>query len=203
MKTVFVNPERCIGCRQCEFACAVEHSTSHDPVAAIFEQPPPRTRIHAAPGPTQFTSFPVKCRHCDPAPCEEVCPTGAIHRNGDFALVLIDPRKCIACAMCAMVCPFDALTFHPDAHAMPESVVALKCDGCIDRLRASKEPACAETCKVDALVFGDLNELVKEGRVRGANALLSAAATEPAVSPSPDNVEAWRAWGRSTAVVKV
>ncbi|MGD8533923.1 MAG: 4Fe-4S binding protein, partial [Gammaproteobacteria bacterium] len=31
MKTVFVNPERCIGCRQCEFACAVEHSHSRDP----------------------------------------------------------------------------------------------------------------------------------------------------------------------------
>ena len=30
MQTVFVNPERCIGCLQCELACAVEHSSGRD-----------------------------------------------------------------------------------------------------------------------------------------------------------------------------
>ena len=30
-------------------------------------------------------------------------------------LVLIDQTRCIACAMCAIVCPFDAVTFHPVA----------------------------------------------------------------------------------------
>jgi len=32
MKTVFVNPERCIRCPQCESACAVEHSKNQDAV---------------------------------------------------------------------------------------------------------------------------------------------------------------------------
>ncbi len=44
MKTVFVRPERCIGCRQCEIACAVEHSASKDLAVAVLERPAPRTR---------------------------------------------------------------------------------------------------------------------------------------------------------------
>ncbi|KPK16480.1 MAG: hypothetical protein AMJ62_05230 [Myxococcales bacterium SG8_38] len=203
MKTVFVNPERCIGCRQCEFACTVEHSKSGDPVAALFEEPPPRSRIHVAPGASQLSSFPVKCRHCNPAPCQQVCPTGAIFRDAEQDLVLIDAKKCITCAMCAMVCPFDVLTFHPQANGMPTRTVAIKCDGCIERVRRDEQPACAEACKVDALVFGELNDLVRVGRVREAHAVLSAvSALEPAALPVPDHVEAWRAWGRSATAVR-
>jgi len=203
MKTVFVNPERCIGCRQCEFACAVEHSKSRDPVTAVSEQPPPRARIHAAPGASLFSSFPVKCRHCDPAPCQYACPTGAIYRDVDQDLVLIDPPRCIACAMCAMVCPFDSITFHVQSEGMPARVTAVKCDGCVDRVRLGKEPACAEVCKTDALVFGELNDLVKAGRVREASAVLSAAgAVEPTAPRAPDNVAAWRAWGASATAVR-
>ena len=28
-------------------------------------------------------------------------------------VVLVEPRRCIGCAMCAVVCPFDVVTFHP------------------------------------------------------------------------------------------
>jgi len=203
METVFVNPERCIGCRQCEFACAVEHSESQDAVAALFEEPPPRSRIHVAPGAAQFTSFPGKCRHCNPAPCQQVCPSGAISRDADQDLVLIDPKKCITCAMCAMVCPFDAVSFHAQRNGMPARTVAVKCDGCVGRMRRGEEPACSEVCKVDALVFGELNDLVKAGRVREAHAVLSAvSALEPEAPRGPDNVEAWRAWGRSATAVR-
>ncbi len=50
MKTVFVNPERCIGCKQCQIACAVEHSQSKDLYQAVFEPVPPQPRILVAPG---------------------------------------------------------------------------------------------------------------------------------------------------------
>lgn len=203
MKTVFVNPERCIGCRQCEFACAVEHSMSHDPVAAVSEEPPPRARIHVAPGAAVFSSFPVKCRHCDPAPCQQVCPAGALSREPSQNLVRLDPGVCIACAMCAMVCPFDALDFHPQSDGMPWRVVAMKCDGCADRLNRGDEPACSEVCKVDALVFGELNDLVNRGRLREAGAALSAAAMVALPAQQiPGNVSAWRAWGESVTVAQ-
>ena len=121
MRTVFVNPERCIGCRQCEIACAVEHSQSKDLFQAILEVPKPTSRMHVVPGLHLSTSFPNKCRHCDPAPCMSICPTGAISRDAEMGMVVIDERKCITCAMCAMVCPFDVLTFYPSPEVRLDS----------------------------------------------------------------------------------
>jgi hypothetical protein len=47
-------------------------------------------------------------------------------------------------------------------------------------------------------VFGDLNELVEEGRVREAAAVLAAAAAvRPQAPRVPAHVAAWRALGRS------
>jgi carbon-monoxide dehydrogenase iron sulfur subunit len=201
MKTVFVNPERCIGCRQCEFACAVEHSRSHDPIQALFEEPPPRSRIHVEPGLSFNSSFPNRCRHCAPAPCQAACPTAAIYRDLERDLVLIKSSKCIACAMCAMVCPFDAVTFHQQANGMPVRVVATKCDGCVDRVTRGVEPACVEACKVDALVFGEMNELVKEGRLRESAKVLAAAAKGAAAPEGPETIAGWRAWGEEAAEV--
>lgn len=198
MRTVFVNPERCIGCRQCEYACAVEHSQSKDAIGALFEEPPPHTRIHVEVGSTLNTSFPNRCRHCQPAPCQQVCPTGAIRRDADLDLVMLDTGKCIACAMCAIVCPFDAVTFHPIAANgdVAHALVAFKCDGCVDRVRAGREPACVEVCKTDALVYGELNELTRQGRVRSTSRALAAVGTiTPEGNGEVENVTAWRNFG--------
>jgi carbon-monoxide dehydrogenase iron sulfur subunit len=129
-----------------------------------------------------------------------VCPTAAITRNADLDLVLIDPGTCIACAMCAMVCPFDAVTFHPVANGASPRIVATKCDGCVRRVEAGEVPACVEACKVGALVYGDINELVAEGRLRSAKSILTAAASIE-VPTHPDSVEGWREFGRELTTV--
>ena len=198
MQTVFVNPERCIGCRQCEFACSVAHSQSKDATAALREDPLPRARIHVSPGRSFNTSFPNRCRHCDPAPCEQVCPTGAIMRDFDNDLVLIDVHKCIACAMCAMVCPFDAVTFFPQANGVPVRIVATKCDGCIERVQKGREPACVDACKVDALVYGELNDLIAAGRLKQSGAVLAASTLQEPAMKAPATITGWRAWGEAT-----
>jgi len=196
MQTVFVNPERCIGCLQCELACAVEHSSSQDAATAFLETPVPRTRVHVEAGPVMALAFPNRCRHCDPAPCLQVCPSGAITRDDGLGLVLVEPRRCIGCAMCAVVCPFDVITFHPLADGPGTEVsVAVKCDGCVDRVREGDEPACAEVCKVDALVYGELNELVAAGSLREAGAVLAAAGVGATPLPGGDPLAGWRAWG--------
>jgi anaerobic carbon-monoxide dehydrogenase iron sulfur subunit len=204
MKLVYVNPERCIGCLQCEFACAVEHSATKSTTSAWLEEPTPRSRVHVDPGPVMGTAFPSRCRHCDPAPCEQVCPTSAISRDPDHDVVLVDPETCISCAMCAMVCPFGALTFHPAPVAAGERTVALKCDGCVERVRRGETPACVEACKVDALVYGELNDLVAEGRLRTSGSVLAAVtageAGADAVAEGP--VATWRGWGGAAARVR-
>lgn len=199
MQTVFINPERCIGCRQCEFACAVAHSASKDPALALAEDPAPKTRIHVSPGWAYNLSIPSRCRHCDPAPCEQVCPTGAMARDARHDLVLVDTHKCIACAMCAMVCPFDAVTFYAQANGMPARVVATKCDGCVERLDKGEEPACVEACKVDALLFGDLNSLIEAGRLQASAAVLAATTSQVPLEHPPATISGWRAWGEAAA----
>jgi anaerobic carbon-monoxide dehydrogenase iron sulfur subunit len=203
MNTVFIYPERCIGCKQCEAACAVAHSQSKNLFWAVFETPAPKPRIHAEPGLEMNTSFPNKCRHCDPAPCQLVCPTGAIHRSADYPeIVLVEARKCIACAMCAMVCPFDVLTYHASSAAPDKKMVAIKCDQCIERQRQGSIPACVEACKVGALEFGDLNELVKAARVRYSERTLhSVGPAQPPMEtpPLPFSIEIWRGWGAAVS----
>ncbi len=198
MKTVFVNPERCVGCKQCEIACAVEHSQSKNLFQAILEKPKPQSRVHVVPGLYLSTSFPNKCRHCDPAPCMRVCPTGAISRDSEMDIVEVDGQKCIACAMCAMVCPFDVLTFYPSVEVKMDKTIAIKCDHCIDRQRQGRIPACVETCKVGALVFGDINELARDSSLRLARAVsVAVGEMQPEMTRLPANVETWRALGKT------
>ena len=121
---------------------------------AISEATRPQARLRIYPG-GRHLAFPNKCRHCDPAPCQEVCIAGAIRRDAARGTVDIDPQRCISCAMCAMACPFGVLTYAP-VHAAPDKLaVALKCDQCPDRERLGQVPACVAACKVGALTYGD------------------------------------------------
>jgi len=165
---------------------------------ALVEAPGPRPRVHVQAGPVPNTAYPNKCHHCNPAPCIGVCPTGTISRDGAHDTVLIEAVKCISCAMCAMVCPFDVITYHPQVVGAGTRTVAIKCDGCIDRLRNGKIPACVETCKVGALRYGDINDLVAaEQRRETAKVLVASAGTEP--EPDADYIAAWRATGAYVA----
>jgi carbon-monoxide dehydrogenase iron sulfur subunit len=127
----------------------------------------------------------------------EACPTAAISRAADFPeIVVIDSRKCMACGMCAMVCPFDVITYFASAQAPERTTVAIKCDHCIDRQREGKIPACVESCKVNALEFGELNELVRASRTRYSEMVSAAVGQVPReIAPLPAEIEGWRNWG--------
>lgn len=202
MKTVLIHPERCIGCKQCESACAVAHSQTKSLFWAVFETPAPKPRIHAEPGLLFNTSFPNKCRHCNPAPCQMACPTAAIYRSQEFPeIVQVNQGRCIACGMCAVVCPFDVITYYASPAAPERPLVAIKCDQCVERQRLGLEPACVEACKVDALEFGELNELLKVQRVRYTHTILAGAQPEEAPLQLPANIAAWRGWGAVVTVL--
>jgi carbon-monoxide dehydrogenase iron sulfur subunit len=100
--------------------------------------------------------------------------------------------------MCAMVCPFDVLTFYPAVGLESDKPVALKCDHCIDRQKEGRMPACVEACKVGALVFGELNELVKSARTQLAVRVSSAVGEIQAEQVAlPGHISAWRGLGES------
>jgi carbon-monoxide dehydrogenase iron sulfur subunit len=160
MKEIFIDIERCTACKSCEIACVVQHSASKNLFTAIFETPAPRKRVHVEKA-LSF-SYPVKCMHCDDAPCIVACPAGAMYRDTEIGSVHVNKDRCMGCWMCAMVCPFGAIS------ADPYRKVALKCDFCRKRVKEGKKPECVEACPTHALTFGDTEELFKSQRLSAA-----------------------------------
>ncbi len=191
MKTVFVNPEKCIGCRHCEVACAIEHSQSKDLFKMLEEVPLSEPRIHVEVG-VNFLTFPNRCRHCDPAPCMQVCPTNAIERDKETGSVIVNYNKCIGCTACAMACPFGIIQFEQVYQVKLGREVNAKCDNCIDRQKEGREPACVEACKTGALEFGDVNDLIRVSRKDFTVRMIKSQGTEVEVPKIPANVKAFR-----------
>ena len=115
---------------------------------------------------------------------------------------MIDGNKCITCGMCAMVCPFDVITYFPTAKVKSGKAVAIKCDNCIERQKQGRQPACVEICKVGALQFGDINELAKKARTRlGKSISVVAGQIKPEEAQVPPYFQAWRGWGEEVGRV--
>lgn len=94
---VIADPEKCIGCYTCEAGCVNVHEKAG--LAAY-----PRLQVtHTALG-----TMPLQCRNCDDAPCEKVCPVKAI--TFENRSVQLNESVCIGCKMCALACPFGAIT---------------------------------------------------------------------------------------------
>jgi len=179
MKEIFVDIQRCTACKACEIACAVEHSASKELFGAIAERPVPQKRVHIMPA--EAYAYPVRCMHCGDAPCIAACPNGAMGRNPDSGAVVVNESRCLGCLMCAMVCPFGAISAHS------AKKVAVKCDRCSERQALGEQPACVDACPTHALLFVDGEDLMKKTRLdaatRMAQATAGAAEEKPGSSP--------------------
>jgi len=161
---IYVDPSKCMGCRSCEIACAVEHSLSKNLFLSVAEKPLPRKRVRVVPADNFIV--PMRCMHCDDAPCVAVCPTGAMEKTAE-GFVVVGTLKCIGCRMCMMACPFG----HPVYD--PTSKIVIKCDHCPDRMKKRLPPACVEACPTGALRYGRVEELLEETAARKAKELVS------------------------------
>jgi len=139
MRTIVTfNRERCLACRACELACSVIHSRSGRLEAAILEELPPKRRVLIAAGKDGVEA--LRCEQCLEPLCAFSCKSGALHRDPRDGRVVFDERRCIACFMCLMVCPFGV---RPD----PARDAVVRCDVCADR----DVPACVAACPTGAL----------------------------------------------------
>jgi carbon-monoxide dehydrogenase iron sulfur subunit len=151
---IVVKVDRCVGCKSCEIACAVEHSRSKVLIEAIHEHPAPEARICVEQG--NGFATPLQCRQCEDAPCFAICPTHALHRTDRLSPVEIDHELCIGCQLCVLACPFGVIRLDEDSHAI------VKCDQCAENLHRGNFPACVISCPTGALEFKNINEVLQE-----------------------------------------
>lgn len=147
---VYCDITKCIGCRSCEIACAVEHSKSKDIYGALKEKPLPKKRVKTQTSDGRIIS--LHCQHCEEAPCVKACMSGALTKDRKSGQTLHDKEKCVGCWMCVMTCPFGVIVRDIENH------VAVKCDLCADR----DDYACVAACPTKALFAGTKEEFEKK-----------------------------------------
>jgi len=154
----------CIGCDQCETACASTHQNV--------------SRLDRRAGPT-FNSLhlPTSCRHCEHPHCMSDCPADAIHKlpNGEVSI----DDTCIGCGNCEENCPYGVIqmaevpvsTGFIDRllrRSIPEPVkTAVKCDMCVDM---KSGPACVNACPTGAAIRIHAEDAVQLASKRVASA---------------------------------
>ena len=150
VKTLFVDPSRCIGCRACEAAC--RECDSHKGESMIMVDFLDRS--------AGVATQPTVCMHCeDPvAPCAQVCPVMAILITPEGVVQQADASRCIACQNCVYACPFGVPKIDVAAKLMK------KCNLCYDRSSRGLVPWCAQVCPTQALWYGDFEEFASARR---------------------------------------
>jgi phenylacetyl-CoA:acceptor oxidoreductase subunit 1 len=96
---------KCVRCHACMQACRVEHFL---PMGVVWSKVMALETDDATGHPV--TTYPVRCNHCQDAPCVKVCPTGANQQRPD-GIVYVDQNKCVGCRYCVVACPYQNRTF--------------------------------------------------------------------------------------------
>jgi Fe-S-cluster-containing dehydrogenase component len=155
IKTVFIDPARCIGCRACEAAC--RECDTHKGESMIMVDFIDRT--------WSVATQPTLCMHCeDPvAPCAQVCPAQAIFISEEGVVQMADASRCIGCQNCVYACPFGVPKFDPEARLMK------KCNLCYDRTVQGLQPWCTQACPTQAIWYGDHDEFAARRQGQAVN----------------------------------
>ena len=148
IKTLFIDPARCIGCRACEAGC--RECDTHKGESMVM--------VDFVDRGMSVATQPTVCMHCeDPvAPCAQVCPAQAIFISPEGVVQQADPSRCIGCKNCVYACPFGVPKFDVEARLMK------KCNLCFDRTVQGPKPWCAQACPTDALWYGTYEEFAAE-----------------------------------------
>jgi anaerobic dimethyl sulfoxide reductase subunit B (iron-sulfur subunit) len=153
----FVNTDTCLTCKACGMACKDKNDLAVGrKYRRIFSQSPGSWTLNekGVGVPENVFSYSVSmgCNHCAMPLCLAVCPVQAITKRDD-GIVFIDQELCIGCGECNTACPYGVPSFDAETNLYG------KCDFCKDLIDFGESPVCVMACPVQALEYGDLEEL--------------------------------------------
>jgi formate dehydrogenase iron-sulfur subunit len=159
-KALLYDATLCIGCKQCEAACAESNKNPYNEKIAAEEQQSEH----------KFTVVLNKndkymrrlCMNCDDPACASVCPVAALRKTPEGP-VIYEASRCMGCRYCMVACPFGVPKYEWGA-LNPR---VQKCTMCgTQRVLLGKQTACAEACPTGATKFGERDQLIAEARKR-------------------------------------
>ena len=136
---IAVDHEHCTGCKTCELLCSLYHYGECNPQKSAVRV------IRRERGGLVFC-LPLVCQHCEPAPCIEACPTGALSREEEPGTLVLDKDECTACELCVEACPVGSISLDTDDNNI------INCDLC------GGEPQCVPACHAHCLTLADSSQ---------------------------------------------
>jgi Fe-S-cluster-containing hydrogenase component 2 len=143
-KFVSADPNKCIGCCVCEYACSVEKEKTYNPTKSRIRA----VRLNA------LANLAITCRLCEDPPCVAACPRDALTQSEETGVIMIDEEACNGCGWCIEACDYGAIMLHP------ESKVVFVCDLCQEK----GKPQCIEWCPEEALELVTSDVLAQKAR---------------------------------------
>ncbi len=158
-KALLYDATMCIGCKQCEQACAEKNKLAYsNAIAAEDKQSAHKFTVVLTKGDKFMRRL---CMNCAEPACASVCPVGALQKTS-AGPVTYDENKCMGCRYCMVACPFGVPKYEWDK-VLPR---VQKCTMCADRVAAGQQTACADACPTGATKFGDRDALIAEAQQR-------------------------------------
>jgi len=156
--SILIDVNKCNGCFNCFLACRDEYFgndypgySAAQPLNDQFWMQVQEIERGEYPKP-KISYIPKPCMHCESAPCIDAAKDGAVYRRDD-GIVIIDPVKAKGQEALVNACPYRVIFWDAEKQ-LPQ-----KCTMCAHRLdEGEKVPRCVESCPVEALVFGDLDD---------------------------------------------
>jgi len=152
-KFVSYDPEKCVGCRVCEYVCSLEKKKAFNPTLSRIRT----LRIYPN------TNASVTCRLCEDAPCVIACPRKALGQSKENGVIIVDKDKCNGCGWCIEACDFGAISLDPDTKTV---VLCDLCDG---------DPKCVKWCPEKALELSSKDIIAQKARIDAVAKLTKAA----------------------------
>ncbi len=172
-KVFLIDTTRCTACRGCQVSCKEWKNLSSISTRqrGTHQNPPDLTHVnfklvrfseHLEGGTVKWYFFPDQCRHCLEPPCKEASRVdGAIIRDEATGAVIFTEKSAQENpATIRSACPYDIPRQDPVTKRL------VKCDMCLDRVRANRLPMCVKSCAMGAMNFGERGDMLKRAAER-------------------------------------